>query len=114
MEDSSQDPEVVLAQFNRLTNELLRGTMNRNTFRAWEIELLLDIESCNLAPAARREVLRRYQKAMGRRFESGETRLIKLSEFLDRKRPRKPREGGEPHAAGSAAPGPEPRRDRVE
>lgn len=90
----------MLAQFNRLMNELLRGTMNRNTFRAWEIELLLDIDSCSFGPATRRDVLRRYQKAVGRQFDGGETRLMKLSEYLDRKRPRKLREGGDQQTAG--------------
>jgi hypothetical protein len=100
MENLLQDPEIVLAQFNRLMNELLRGTMNRNTFRAWEIELLLDIDGCNFGPATRRDVLRRYQKAVGRQFEGGETRLMKLSEYLDRKRARKLREGGDRQTAG--------------
>ena len=58
MEDVAQDPDVALAQVNRLINELLRGTMNRNCFRTWEIELLLEIESRNFGPAARRDVLR--------------------------------------------------------
>ena len=99
MQDESPDPEVVLTRFNRLINELLRGTMNRNTFLVWEIELLLDMESCNFGPAARRDVLRRYQKAVGRQFEGGETRLMKLSEYLDRKRTRKLRVGEDQPAA---------------
>ena len=88
MQETTDDPEVVLARFNRLINELVRGTLNRNTFRAWEIELLLDMDSCDLSPSARRDALRRYQKAVGRQFENGETRLMKLSEYLTRKRPR--------------------------
>jgi len=92
MEEISQDPEVLLARCNRLINELLRGTMNRNCFRAWEIELLLDIEGCSLGPSARRDALRRYQKAVKRHYEKGETRLLKFSEFLDAQRSRKPRE----------------------
>ena len=42
------DSEAILARFNKLVSDLLRGTMNRNTFQPWEIEILLDIESCNL------------------------------------------------------------------
>jgi hypothetical protein len=100
MDGVSPDPEVVLARFNRLMNELLRGAMKRNTFLVWEIELLLDIEGCNFGPAARRDVLRRYQKAVGRQFEGGETSLMKLSEFLERKRSRKLR-GGEDRSAAA-------------
>ncbi len=94
MEDAAQDPEVALAQVTRLINELLRGTLNRNCFRAWEIELLLEIEGCNFGPSARRDVLRRYQKAVRRHFEKGETRRLKLSEFLEAQRSRKIRRGG--------------------
>ena len=50
--------------FNRLIQELLRGNMNRNTFRPWEIELLLDIEACSLRESSKREILRRYQRAV--------------------------------------------------
>ena len=64
------DPEVFLAQFNRLLTELLRGNMNRNTFQPWEIEILLDIESCQLRESNKREILRRYQKAVQRDMES--------------------------------------------
>ena len=63
MVNSLPDSDTVLAQFNRLIGELLRGSVNRNTFRPWEIDVLLDIEVCNLRDANKRETLRRYQKA---------------------------------------------------
>jgi len=83
MHDSLPDSEAVLAQFNRLIQELLRGNMHRNTFRPWEIELLLDIESCNLRETAKRETLRRYQKAVQRHMEKGARLPLKLSEYLE-------------------------------
>jgi len=89
MIDVAQDAEVMLAQFNRLVQELLRGTMNRNCFRPWEIELLLDIESCNLRESSKRDTLRRYQKAVQRQVDKGATNLMKLSEFLDSQRTRR-------------------------
>lgn len=89
MIDVAQDAEVMLAQFNRLVQELLRGTMNRNCFRPWEIELLLDIESCNLRESSKRDTLRRYQKAVQRQVDKGATSLMKLSEFLDSQRARR-------------------------
>ena len=55
--DDLPDSDAVLAQFNRLMSELLRGNMSRNTFRPWEVEVLLDIEACNLKEAAKRETL---------------------------------------------------------
>ena len=83
MHDSLPDSDAVLAQFNRLIQELLRGNMHRNTCRPWEIELLLDIESCNLRESSKRETLRRYQKAVQRHMDKGARLPLKLSEYLD-------------------------------
>ncbi len=83
MHDFLPDSEAILAQFNRLMQELLRGNMSRNTFRPWEVELLLDIESCNLRDSTRRELLRRYQKAVQRHMEKGARLPLKMSEYLD-------------------------------
>ena len=83
MYDSLPDSDAVLAQFNRLIQELLRGNMNRNTFRPWEIELLLDIETCQLRESSKRDTLRRYQKAVQRHMEKGARLPLKLSEYLE-------------------------------
>ena len=83
MYESLPDSDAILAQFNRLMQELLRGNMHRNTFRPWEIELLLDIESCNLRDSARRETLRRYQRAVQRHMEKGAPMPLKMSEYLE-------------------------------
>jgi hypothetical protein len=83
MHDSLPDSDTVLAQFNRLIQELLRGNMHRNTFRPWEIEILLDIESCSLRESSKRETLRRYQKAVQRQMEKGARLPLKLSEYLE-------------------------------
>ena len=83
MHETLPDSDTVLAQFNRLITELLRGTLARNTFRPWEIEVLLDIEACSLRDASRRETLRRYQKAVQRHMEKGARLPLKLSEYLD-------------------------------
>ena len=83
MHDSLPDSDAVLAQFNRLIQELLRGNMHRNTFRPWEVDLLLDIESCNLRESSKRETLRRYQKAVQRHMEKGARLPLKLSEYIE-------------------------------
>ncbi len=80
------DSEAILARFNKLINDLLRGTMNRNTFQPWEIEILLDIEACNLKDAVGRETLRRYQKAVQRTMEKGARTPPKLSEYISNKK----------------------------
>lgn len=87
----SYNPEVemMLAQFDRLMAELLRGSVSRNTFRHWEVELLLDIELCELDRRNKREILKRYQKAQRRHVERGAHSLLKLSEYLERNRIRR-------------------------
>jgi len=85
MIEEQPDTEQILGQFNRLIRELLRGQINRNTFRPWEVELLLDIENCHLRESTKEGILRRYQKAMHRRMERGAKGPVKLSEYLGRK-----------------------------
>lgn len=77
--------EARLLQFNKLMTELLRGKIQRTTFQPWEVEVLLDIESCQLNDSNRREVLRRYQKAANRFVDRGGRSLLKLSEYLEKK-----------------------------
>lgn len=81
-----QDSEVILNRFNKLMQELIRGNMTRNTFQPWEIEILLDIEACQLREVVRRETLRRYQKAVQRAMEKGAPQPFRLSEYLSNKK----------------------------
>ncbi|MDP8981208.1 MAG: hypothetical protein M3O35_11515 [Acidobacteriota bacterium] len=85
MPQSVPDSEAVLHRFNRLMQELLRGSMNRNTFHSWEIDILLDIEACNVKETTKRETLRRYQKAVQRSMEKGAPTPFPLSEYLEKK-----------------------------
>ncbi len=80
------DSEARLNRFNRLMQELIRGTMNRNTFQPWEIEILLDIETCQIREPVKRETLRRYQKAVQRSMEKGAQMPLRLSEYLSGKK----------------------------
>jgi len=84
--ESEIDSEALLNQFNRLVQELLRGTMSRNTFRPWEIQILLDIETCQLKDGQKRETMRRYQRAVQRQMEKGAATPMKLSEYLEANR----------------------------
>jgi hypothetical protein len=82
----TQNSEAVLTRFNKLLQELVRGNMTRNTFQPWEIEILLDIEACNVRDAVRRETLRRYQKGVKRAMEKGAPVPLRLSEYLNGKK----------------------------
>ncbi len=81
MNDSTQ----LVLRFNQLIRDVQSGTTNRNTFRPWEVELLLDMQGCPLG-SDRKRVLRRYQKAVQRSLEHGASRPLKLSEYLIRSR----------------------------
>ncbi len=86
MAKDSVDTTDTLLRFNRLIRELLQGRATRESFQPWEIELLLDIEHCQIKESARDGVLRRYQQAVQRRIARGDTVLMKLSEFLASRR----------------------------
>jgi hypothetical protein len=81
-----EDSQGILARFNRLLRDLQNGASTRNCFCPWEVELLLDIESCDLGEANQRRVLQRYRRAVERRLEKGAARPLKLSEYLARSR----------------------------
>jgi len=80
------DSEARLNRFNRLMQELIRGSMNRNTFQPWEIQILLDIDACQIREPVKRETLRRYQKAVQRAMEKGAPTPLRLSEYLNGKK----------------------------
>ena len=75
--------ELMLNRFNRLLGELMRGTIVRNSFEPWEVDILLDIENCQLERRRRLEILRQYQRAVTRQMETGPGPPMKLSRFLE-------------------------------
>jgi hypothetical protein len=80
--DDLVEQELMLNRFTRLMGELMRGVITRNVFQPWEIDLLLDFESCSLDPRRRLEILRQYQKAVERQLDTGRGPPMKLSVFL--------------------------------
>ena len=81
--DDLELAELRLNRFRRLIGELLRGSITRNDFQPWEIEILLDIETCQLERKRRADILRQYQKAVERQLEMGGGSVpMKLSDFL--------------------------------
>jgi hypothetical protein len=74
--------EVMLNRFNRLISEVMRGALARNSFQAWEVEILVDLENCQLDRRRRLEILRQYQRAVERQMAVGPGPPMKLSEFL--------------------------------
>jgi hypothetical protein len=74
--------ELMLNRFRRLMTELQRGVISRNNFHPWEVDILLDIEECQLDRRHRLEILRLYQRAVERQLERGPGPPMKLSEYL--------------------------------
>jgi hypothetical protein len=77
-----EDHGDILTRFNRLMRELEDGHLSRNTFRAWEVELLIDLEGCRIDSAVRKKTLERYRTAVRKHIERGATLPLKLSEYL--------------------------------
>jgi hypothetical protein len=100
MTDPNDDAEVLLARFNRLMQELLRGHLSRNCFRPWEVDLLLDIETCDLRESNKRDTLKRYQRFVQRQMERGAPRPARLSEYLSGLRARRESVAATPVTAG--------------
>jgi hypothetical protein len=82
--------ELMLNRFNRLITELIRGAIVRNSFQPWEVEILVDIETCAVEPRKRMDILRQYQKAVTRQLETGPGPPMKLSEYLQQRMTRRP------------------------
>jgi hypothetical protein len=80
--DDYEHRELQLNRFRRLIGELVHGEINRNSFAHWEIDLLLDFDTCQLPSRRRLEILRQYQKAVERQMEIGPGPPMKLSHFL--------------------------------
>jgi len=76
------DLELMLNRFNRLVGEVMRGVVARNSFQPWEVEILMDLETCRLDGRRRLEILRQYQRAVERQMATGPGPPMKLSEFL--------------------------------
>jgi hypothetical protein len=80
--DDLEYRELTLNRFRRLLSEVQHGNINRNAFESWEVELLLDLDACELEPRHRGDILRQYQRAVERQLESEGGTPIKLSQFL--------------------------------
>ena len=86
MLEQSIASESISQRFNRLLHDLLGGSLKRNCFERWEVDLLLDIESCKMGPGAKRQALRRYQRAVTRQLEKSPGEPFTLSQFLHKGR----------------------------
>ena len=84
-----QHGRAELTAFSQLIQELISGAVARHTFNEWEVEMLLDLQSCQIRKSARADLLRRYLKAVQQGFAEGESSPLRLSSFVERRRQRR-------------------------
>ena len=85
------DPRAERAEMmsiNRLVHEIIGGSVRRHTFSQWELELLLDLQTCRIRKSARAELLRRYVRAVQQHFSEGALAPLRLSAFVDKENQR--------------------------
>lgn len=75
--------------FIELIQELVAGSVRRNSFTQWELDLLLDLQLTRLRKSARIEALRRYLRAVQLSHAHGAGEPPRLSAFLQETAPRK-------------------------
>ena len=88
--DDLIERELMFNRFHRLLAEVIRCETSRTVFQPWEVEILMDIEACKLVPKEKTATLRQYLRAVERQMGKGPGSPMKLSEFLQRRRTRRP------------------------
>ncbi len=88
MADIFYDSEVILPRFNRLMQDVIKGSFQRTSFEPWEVQLLLDIQGCVEEVETRRDLLKRYQKAVQKQLGRRGQRPMLLSEYVESLRSR--------------------------
>ena len=88
--DDMVETERMLNRFRKLLADVIRGNVRRNVFEPWEVEILLDMETCSMEARRRSEILRRYLRTVEKQMEKGPGPPMKMSEFLQRKTTRRP------------------------
>ena len=77
-----------LTSLSQLVHEIIGGVARRHTFTQWELELLLDLQTCCVRKTSRPEVLRRYLRAVQQHFAKGEVDPLRLATFLNQENQR--------------------------
>lgn len=92
----SKTEHLEMTALHQLVQEIIGGSVRRNTFSQWELELLLDLQTCGVRKGSRSETLRRYLRAVQQHYSQGAMGPLRLSTFLDRENQRSRTAAGEP------------------
>src|ERR1700733_13292157 len=96
--DDLSQLEIQLRRFNKLMSEVIRRDVTRNSFLPWEVEILMDMENCALDRRRRMDILKQYQRAVGKQMERGPGPPMKLSHFLEFRSSRQNGKSSQPEA----------------
>jgi hypothetical protein len=80
--------------FTQLVQELIGGTVRRNLFTQWELNLLLDLQLSKMRKSSRGDVLRRFLRAVQHCQAQGADEPPRLAAYLEAAAPRKAAAGG--------------------
>ncbi len=89
-EDEYVERELTFNRFRKLILQFLQGRVQKTEFQPWEVGILIDISACELDRRKWARTLRKYLKAVQRQMESGPGPPMKLSEYLQIRRTRRP------------------------
>jgi hypothetical protein len=78
-----------LTSFSQLVQEVIGGAIRRHTFSEWELDLLLDLQTCHIRKSARPDVLRGYLKVVHQSFAAGAAKPPRFASFVERRRHRR-------------------------
>jgi len=82
--------ELMRNRFLRLMSDLRRGLRGRNSFQPWEVDILLDFETCQLEKKHRNQLLKQWERAVERQIDLGHGPPMKLSQYLQSRSTRRP------------------------
>jgi hypothetical protein len=75
--------------FTQLIQELVAGSVRRNRFTQWELDLLLDLQLAKLRKSSRADALRRYLRVVQQTQALGALEPPRFSTFLAETAPRR-------------------------
>lgn len=77
-----------LTSLSQLVQEVIGGTLRRNTFTPSELQLLLDLQSCRIRKSTKPEMLRRYLRAAQQHFTVDGSAPLRFAHFFEREQNR--------------------------
>ncbi len=77
-----------LTLLSQLVQEVIGGTLRRNTFTQCELHLLLDLQACRIRKSTKPDILRRYLKAVQQNLAVDASAPMRFSHFFEKEQHR--------------------------